>query len=457
MVNKKLWGGRFKKKTDNDFEDFSRSIQYDYKLAEYDICHSIIHVNALAEAAVLTKEEGSKLSSALRQILGEIRKGDFKPDLSCEDIHSAIHCKVEKLTGKLAAKLHTLRSRNDQIVFDEKIYCLDEAKALCRLAAFVFDAIVDKAKQYEKTFFPGYTHMRRAQVIFFSDYILAYAYMLKRDYNRLECFADNLGVSIGAGALAGSPLDARHYQKAVSSALVKRELAELNNAVDNVSSRDFIIELLSALAILQTHLSRLAEDMILYSAREFNFLRLPEEFCTGSSLMPHKKNPDFLELVRGSSGIVYGNLMAVLTTMKGLPLSYNRDMQLDKTPLFSSVEVLKQELKIMAKFIKAITLNEEAVNKVLEDESLYATEIAEFLVIEKNAAFSDAHNAVGKLIRYAEDKKIKIMNMPDSVLKTFHPALNSKALRLIIDPAAAVSSRKSVSRKIPVLKNSRVR
>ncbi|MBU1121562.1 MAG: argininosuccinate lyase [Candidatus Omnitrophota bacterium] len=446
---KKLWGGRFKKKIDKDFEEFSKSIQYDYKLAEYDIYHSIIHVNALVDSAILTKKEGQRLIFSLGQILREIEKGTFTPDLECEDIHSDIQSRVEKKVGKLAAKLHTLRSRNDQVVFDEKFYCLNEVELLGKLLGDVFDAIVSKAKQYEKNFFLGYTHTRRAQVIFFSDYILAYAYMFKRDYRRFQCFLKNLEVVIGAGALAGSALNSKHYQKAIFSALVKKNLAELNSSVDNVSSRDFIIELLSMLSILQMHLSRLTEDMILYSGKEFDFLRLPEEFCTGSSLMPHKKNPDFLELVRGYTGMVYGNLVAVLTMMKGLPLTYNRDMQLDKEPLFSSVEVLKNELKIMAKFIKGVTLNEENIAKALEDDSLYATEIAEFLVISKGVAFSDAHTVVGKLVRYSEDKKIRVKDMKDSLLKTFYPGLSLKALKSIMNPEYATSSKKSVVRKMP--------
>ncbi|UCD16019.1 MAG: argininosuccinate lyase [Candidatus Omnitrophota bacterium] len=454
---KKLWGARFKKDTDKDFEEFSKSIQYDYKLAQYDIYHSIIHVNALVDSSILTKDEGSRLISVLRQILREIEEGEFKPDLECEDIHSDIQNRVEKKAPKLAAKLHTLRSRNDQIVFDEKVYCLNEVEELGKLLTHTFDAIIGKASQYEKNFFLGYTHTRRAQVIFFNDYILAYAHMFKRDYRRLQCFIENLGVSIGSGALAGSSLNAKHYQKVVFSALVKKHLAELENAVDNVSSRDFIIELLNTLAILQMHLSRLAEDMIMYSGKEFEFLELPEEFCTGSSLMPHKKNPDFLELVRGYSGIIYGNLMAILTTMKGLPLTYNRDMQLDKTPLFSSVEIVKKELKIMAEFIKGITLKEKNIAKALEDECLYATEIAEFLVTEKNIPFSQAHDAVGRLIRYAQEKELKIQNMQDSVLKTFHPDLDSGALRLIMNPEHATSSKRSILRKVPKIKNNKLR
>jgi argininosuccinate lyase len=453
---KKLWGGRFKKKIDKDFEEFSKSIQYDYKLAEYDIYHSIIHVNALVDAGVLLKKDGNKLISALRQILHDIEKRKFVPDAECEDIHSDIQNRVEKKAGKLALKLHTLRSRNDQIVFDEKIYCSKEFVAVSKLLNDLFDAIVIKSKNYANAYFIGYTHLQRAQVICFSDYLLAYAQMFKRDHKRLSSFLENLDISIGAGAIAGSSLSSKHYQKVVFSALVKREFEELTNAVDNVSNRDFVIEFLSVLSIIQMHLSRLAEDFILYSTKEFNFLDLPEEFCTGSSLMPHKKNPDFLELVKGKTGSVYGNLMSILTTMKGLPLAYNRDMQLDKEPLFSSVETIKKELKIMAKFIKGVALKKENIDKALKDENLYATEIAEYLVMEKEVAFSQAHDIVGKLIRYSEDNKLKIKEMDQDLLKKFHPGLEIKALKKVMTPDHAVSSKKSVLRKIPKIKNNKI-
>lgn len=448
----KLWGGRFKKEMDKEFEQFSKSIHYDYKLAEYDLYHSIIHVGALAKAGILSKDEEAKLIFALRRILSEVEQGTFKPDLKCEDIHSDIQNRVAAKVGRLSFKLHTLRSRNDQIVFDEKMYCLSEAEVILRLLENLFAAFIDKAGEYKNSFFIGYTHTRRAQVIYFRDYILAYSRMFKRDYRRLSGFMKNLDVSIGAAALTGSSLKAEYYQNSVIPSVMKKYLKTLDSALDVVSSRDFLAEFLSVLSITQMHLSRFAEDGILYSTKEFDFFDLPEEFCTGSSLMPHKKNPDFLELVRGYSGIVYGNLIAVLTTMKGLPLAYNRDMQLNKEPLFSSVDILKNELKIMAKFVKGITLKKSNIAAALEDESLYATEIAEFLVIEKAVAFSVAHNIVGRLIRYAEDSKQKIKDLPDKVLSKFHSSLNREQLKVIMCPEYAAQSKKSFSLKVPKLK-----
>lgn len=450
--DKKLWGGRFKKKIDKQFYRFQKSIHYDYKLAEYDIYHSLIHVSALGGSGLLTREEEKKLLKALREVLDEIKKQGFKPHLKSEDIHTDIHNRVGKKVGKLALKLHSLRSRNDQIVFDEKMYCLKEYSDILRLLSGFLEELSNKHKNYEKDFFVGYTHTRRAQVIYFSDYLLAYAQMFTRDYERLVNFQDSLKITLGAGALAGTPLDSKYYQRAVSIAgLVKKHLGELTSPLDNVSDRDFIVEFLSILSILQMHLSRMAEDFILYSTKEFDYLDLPEEFCTGSSLMPHKKNPDFLELVRGYTGKLYGNLVAVLTMMKGLPLSYNRDMQLDKEPLFSSVETIKEELRIMVRFMRGLKLKKDNINRALKDEGLYATELADFLVF-KDVAFKNAHDIVGKLIRYSEDKKISIKEMSEKTLKSFHKELNQKQIKRIMNPEYAVSSKRSIFGRSPKFK-----
>jgi len=451
--NKKLWGGRFKKEIDKDFFEFQKSIQYDYNLAEYDIYHSIIHVQALSLAGILTKEEEQKLLDALRQILSEVKRSDFTPDYDCEDIHSDIQNRVKEKVGELSLKLHTMRSRNDQVVFDEKMYVLNQYIEIAQLLTDLLEEISLKAQEYKNRYFVGYTHTQRAQVVYFSDYILAYGHMFMRDYERLMRFEEGLKVSTGSGAVAGTPLDFQYYQKAISlSGVVKKHVDEMLSPIDHVASRDFIAEFLSILAIMQMHLSRLSEDLILYSTKEYDFIDLPEEFCTGSSLMPHKKNADFLELVRGYTGRVYGNLMSLLTTLKGLPMSYNRDMQLDKEPLFSSVDTVKAELKIMAKFLKGLALKREAVERALEDECLYATEIAQYLVIKKRVAFKDAHDIVGRLIRYSEEKKIGIKKLNDKILAGFHKSLNRKLLSKIMTPAYAVSMRHNAKQILPKVK-----
>jgi len=451
--NKKLWGGRFKKEIDKDFFEFQKSIQYDHKLAEYDIYHSTIHVQALSLAGILTKEEEQKLLGALRQILSEVKSDTFVPDYDCEDIHSDIQNRVKEKVGELSLKLHTMRSRNDQVVFDEKIYVLNEYIEISQLLSNLLEEISLKAQEYKGRYFVGYTHTQRAQVVYFADYILAYGHMFMRDYERLMRFEEGLKISTGSGAVAGSPLDFQYYQKAISlSGVVKKHMDEMLSPIDHVASRDFIVEFLSILSIVQMHLSRLSEDLILYSTKEYDFVDLPEEFCTGSSLMPHKKNADFLELVRGYTGRIYGNLISLLTTLKGLPMSYNRDMQLDKEPLFSSVDTIKAELKIMAKFIKGVALKKDGIERALEDEYLYATEIAQYLVLKKRVAFKDAHDIVGRIIRYSEEKKVRIRKLSDKVLAGFHKGLTRKMLLKIMTPAYAVQSRNNGKPALPNIK-----
>ncbi len=448
---KKLWGGRFKKQIDKDFFEFQKSIHYDHKLVEYDLYHSIIHVIALREAGIINVGEAKILTSALNEIANEVNEGRFKPNLSAEDIHTDIQNRVEKKIGDLAHKLHTLRSRNDQIVFDEKWYCYKEGIYILGELNILLNALNHLGTRYQKSFIPGYTHTQRAQVVSFFNYTGAFFYMFERDFERADNFLKRSSIYIGSGALAGSAIPKSAYSGAIKKFLAKTkadfkhsrsEIAK--NPLDNVSSRDFIIEFLSILSMIQMHLSRMAEDFILYSTKEFGFFDLPEEFCTGSSLMPHKKNPDFLELVRGNTGRVYGNLMSVLTTMKGLPLTYNRDMQLDKEPLFSSTEIVKEELKIMSRLIDGISLDEKRIGEVLQDEELYATELIEFLV-SKDVPFSDAHGIIGKLIIFSEDEGTKIKNMPDKALKKFHKKLSHKDVQRIMNPEYAVSSKKSLS------------
>ena len=452
-MTKKLWGARFRKKIDRGFFKFQKSIHYDYKLAQYDIYHSLIHVAALKEVGILNEEEEKRLIAGLLELLRDIADNKFKPDLNSEDIHTDIQNKIEKKIGKLSHKLHSLRSRNEQVVFDEKLYCSREAINIASQIRKVISSLESLAKKYKTFYFPGYTHTQRAQVLLFKDYILSFAYMLERDLKRLDNFINSLLVYIGAGALAGTSIPKKAYNEALKKFLgilknVVKTAQIAKNAVDNVSSRDFIVEFLSILAIIQMHLSRLASDFILYSTKEFDFLDLPQEFCTGSSLMPHKKNPDFLELLRGYTGIIYGNLFSILTLMKGLNLSYNRDMQLDKEPLFSSVEIIREELRLLSEFLERVSLKEESIKRVLEDESLYATEVAEFLVY-KGVPFKEAHKIVGKLIRYSEEKKIKIKDTSNSLLKRFHKSLTQEVLRKILSPEYALSLKKSISRAAP--------
>ncbi|MCM8774600.1 MAG: argininosuccinate lyase [Candidatus Omnitrophica bacterium] len=441
----KLWGGRFKGKVDKNFEEFSSSIRYDYKLAKFDIYHSMIHILALKEANILTSDEYERLNQALENILRDVEEGRFSYHHLSEDIHTDIQNKVSNIVGNLGDKLHTLRSRNDQVSFDEKWYCIEEIDEAIDLLKDLVNVFKGVYRKFKREFFIAYTHTRRAQIITFKDYIDTFSRMFNSDKERLSSLRRREKVYIGSGAVSGTVLkDA--YKKAIKIFTNKRGFdfipIELSSSPPfNVSNRDFIIEFLSCLAILQMHLSRLCEDLILYSTQEFNYFILPEEFCTGSSLMPHKKNPDFLELVRGYTGIVYGNLFSLLTTMKGLPLTYNRDMQLDKEPLFSSVDIVKEELKIMIEFIERIELNKSSVEEALKDDSLYATELVQFLVFQ-GLAFKEAHKIIGQLVRYCEDKKASLKDMSDEELKKFHAYLTVSNLKKIMNPRYVVSLRK---------------
>lgn len=431
----KLWGGRFKKKTDPLVEKFSSSISVDYRLAKYDVWGSLIHVRALKKSKIISSQEEKKLTKGLLTILKDVEKGRFKFNLKSEDIHTNIQNVLQKKIGKAADKLHTLRSRNDQVVFDTKVFCKEELINICFLIDEFLESFLSIAEKNKTVKLPGYTHMQHAQPINFTDYVVAYGEMFSRDYERVGDVLSRINIFLGSGALAGSPIKFSVYKQATSEIAKKLKLTlTLSKAstIDNVSDRDFVVETLSTLAILGMHLSRLAEDLIIFSTKEFGFIELGDAFCTGSSFMPQKKNPDSLELIRGYSGKLYGNLVSVLTTMKALPLAYNRDMQLDKEPLFSSIDVVKDELKILSNLIKSIGLKKENIKRQLADESLYAVDLAKYLV-GKNISFKAAHAIVGRLIKYSIEKKKKIINMSDKELKRFSSKFSPNIMKRIIN------------------------
>ncbi len=437
----KLWGGRFSKKTNKLVEEFTKSIHFDQKLAAYDVKGSLAHIAVLKKAGLLTALEHGKLSSGLNSILHSIHAGKFEIDGSFEDIHSYIQHLLEQRVGKIVLKLHTCRSRNDQVVLDTKLYCKANLDQIQKEILQLQNSLQRLDKKNAALIIPGFTHLQHAIPVFLSDYLSAYAQMLKRDVKRLKNADEKTYLSMGAGALAGTFIEAGKYT--VGS------IQPSFNSIDAVSDRDFVIEILSALSILQMHLSRLAEDMILWASKEFDFVDIDDAFCTGSSLMPQKKNPDVLELVRGYTGRLNGNLINVLTMMKGLPLSYNRDMQLDKEPLFDSFEIIQKELKVLTELFKNVKFNKENIEKQLDDESLYATDLSDYLV-QNGVAFRDAHTIIGKLIQHKykhfEDGK-ELRKMDDKTLKTFHPLLNTKIIKKVIDPAYSVRSKKSVKKR----------
>ncbi|MFA4991859.1 MAG: argininosuccinate lyase [Candidatus Omnitrophota bacterium] len=441
-MSKKLWGGRFAKKTNPLVEEFTKSIQFDKKLAAHDCLGSLAHIDVLKKARLLSAAEHKKLRKGLEGILIAIKKGDFKVDESFEDIHSYIQAVLEKKAGKAAFKLHTSRSRNDQVVFDVKCYSLGSAEVTMDLIEDLMGALDSAAGKNKKSQIAGYTHMQHAIPVKLSDYFSAYSGMLARDLARLKNAAKGIDLTMGSGALAGTSIDAAKYNVSLGYCKV----GPAKNSIDTVSDRDFVVEILSALAITGMHLSRLAEDLILWSTKEFDFIDIDDAFCTGSSLMPQKKNPDVLELVRGNAGKLYGNLMSVLVMMKGLPLAYNRDMQLDKEPLFSSFETVQMELKVLAELLPKVKFKKENIDKQLADECLYATDMADYLV-RNGVAFKEAHSIIGKLVSYKLKSGKEIADMANLELKAFHPSLNHSVMKKLIDPVNSVMSKKSARKR----------
>ncbi|RJP28200.1 MAG: argininosuccinate lyase [Candidatus Omnitrophota bacterium] len=451
-MTKKLWGGRFSKKTDPLVEEFTKSVQYDYKLAECDIIGSVLHVSVLKSAGYLNAQEAKKLTKELEQISAGLKSGKLKINKNDEDIHTFIQNALQKKVGSLALKLHTARSRNDQVVFATKLYCkFAITKLNCNIESLKA-ALINVGMENAKVILPGFTHMQHAQPVSLKDYFSAYEEMLERDSKRLDYIFDNLEINMGSGALAGTPIMAGEYSikagKLIKTLGLDTELNihPTNNSLDTVSDRDFVIEILSVLSTIGMHLSRLAEDLIIWSTKEFDFVEIDESFCTGSSLMPQKKNADTLELIRGYCGRLYGNLVSVLTMMKGLPLTYNRDMQLDKEPLFDSFEIVEKELKILTGLISTLRFNKDKIEEQLKDESLYATDLVYYLV-NKGVAFKDAHTIIGKLVKYSLDNSIEIKSMPESLLKKFSGKIVKKDIIKLFDPKVSVNSKKSINRQ----------
>lgn len=436
---KKLWGGRFDKPTDPLVEDFTRSIQYDYVLAECDLVGSIYHVEILKRAKILTPSEAAKLKKALEAMLKSVKDGSFKIDINCEDIHTNIQNLLQDKVGDLALKLHTARSRNDQVVFATKLYArarIDEIKADIAKLILAIETLAVKNKDI---IIPGMTHMQHAQPVYLEDYLMAYAHMLYKDGMRLECIENTIHMTMGSGALAGTPIASKHYDMGGC-------VEPTDNSLYSVSDRDFVIEILSSLSITGMHLSRLSEDLIIWSTKEFDFIEIDESFCTGSSLMPQKKNADVLEISRGYTGRLYGNLISVLTMMKGLPLTYNRDMQLDKEPLFNSLDIISKESKVLTGLIGALKFNKDKISEHLDDESLYATDLVYYLV-ELGIPFKNAHTIIGKLIRYSIDNDIAIRQMPEKLLKKIIcDRVSKKDILKRFDPKFSVKSKRSVKR-----------
>jgi len=434
----KLWGGRFSKKDMNPrVMKFTSSLDVDRVLAKYDCLSSKVHVEMLAKCGFLSNDEEKELLGVLDKLSAEIEEGTLQLE-DHEDIHSAVQDYVEKRAPEAAKKMHTARSRNEQVVNDVRLYCKDSIVCIRGLIAAFQKELTGLAERTVDVIIPGYTHLNRAQPIVFAHLVMAYVEMLERDSGRLEDTFRRLDVSVmGSGAIAGSAL--KLDRKFVAEKLGFKNISA--NSIDAVSDRDFIAEFIAALCFIAVHLSRICEDLILYNTSEFGFLEIGEEHCTGSSLMPQKKNPDVLELVRGRASRLISALNSLLILMKGLPHSYNRDLQEDKKPLFESVELVSAELEIMAEAVKAISLKKEAAARALEDEFIYATDLAEYL-IGKGVPFADAHEVIGNIVTHCAGNGINISDLSLSELKNFSEKLEEDVYGLL-DPETSVANKKT--------------
>ena len=445
-MGKKLWGTRFSKKTSALTDRFTSSIAFDQRLAKYDILGSMAHAKMLGKQKIIPAADAKKIVKGLNILLKDVISGKFKFDPSAEDIHSNIQELLVKKIGSSADKLHTARSRNDQIALDVKLYLKSEAVDILDFLKQLQGSILKFAKANSRVIIPGYTHLQVAQCVLLSHHLLAYIEALDRDNTRILDAVKRLDMMpLGSCALSGTglPIDRR---------LVQRELGFSGitaNSIDSVSDRDYIIEVLADLAILSVHLSRIAEDLILWSTKEFNFIDIDFSFCTGSSIMPHKKNPDILELIRGSVGKVQGDLSNVIMLMKGLPTSYNRDMQLDKPPLFDAIDTVKDTLEIFIALFQNIVMEKQAVASRLSDEALFSVDVVEYL-IKKGVSYRAAHDIVGRMVRDCLDKGKRISDLSNAQLKQYSAKLAPDVKR-ILNAWDSVNLKKSYGGTTPKL------
>lgn len=407
----KLWGGRFDKTTDALLERFNASIGFDWRMYTADIQGSIAYAHALEKVSILTVDETKAIVDGLEAVKAEFDAGTFAFLPSDEDIHTAVERRLGELIGDVAGKLHTGRSRNDQVATDMRLYLLARIPVLRDHVQGLQRAIVDKAEAYLDVIMPGYTHLQPAQPILFSHWLMSFFWMLQRDVERLDDLTKRVSVMpLGGAALAGNTFGIDREALAAELGFAQRGLPRISeNSLDAVPDRDFVAETLFWAALLQTHLSRLAEDLILYATAEFGFVELDDAYSTGSSIMPQKKNPDSLELVRGKTGRLVGNLVALLTTLKGLPSSYDKDLQEDKEPLFDTLDTLELELPIVAGVIDTLRIHPERMASALRDD-LLATELADYLV-RQGVPFRQGHHIVGQAVRLAGERGCGLRNL----------------------------------------------
>jgi argininosuccinate lyase len=435
----KIWGGRFSEGTAASVEAFSASIHYDARLYTYDIAGSKAHAAMLADHGILTREELAAITDGLTAIEKEIEQGTFTFRRELEDIHMNIEKSLVERIGPAGAKLHSARSRNDQVALDFKMYLRDQCDALIDLLDAIRRAFVMLARKYLGHVMPGYTHMQRAQPVQIAHHLLAYYEMFSRDRERMVDCRKRLNLSpLGCAAMAGTglPIDREQVARALGFDGVTA------NSMDTSGDRDYAIEFTSDCTMIQLHLSRLSEELVLWSTQEFNFVNISDKFCTGSSIMPQKKNPDIPELIRGKSGRVVGSLMTLITLVKGLPLTYNRDLQEDKEPVFDTVDTVSASLAIMAELLENLRFNTERMAEATQTGCMTATDLADYLVL-KNVPFREAHGIVGRAVAYCLEKGCELPDLTLAELAGFSPVIG-KDVYEVLSVEGSVNSRISI-------------
>lgn len=440
----KLWGGRFTKATDKSVEEFNASIQFDCRMYAEDICGSIAHATMLERQGIISSADKDAIVAGLKAIYEQIELGEFEFSVELEDIHMNIEKRLTDAIGEAGKRLHTGRSRNDQVALDTHMYARREIAAIAKLMIQLQESIVKAAEKYGDVIMPGYTHLQRAQPILFSHHLMAYFSMLSRDFAHLKYAWDMADMMpLGAGALAGTtyPLDQPFVARMLHFGKI------YDNSLDAVSDRDYIIAFLEFAAQLMMHLSRLSEEFILWSSSEFKFIELDDSHCTGSSIMPQKKNPDICELVRGKTGRFYGHLMGVLTMMKGIPMAYDKDMQEDKEGLFDAVDNLKFALTIYAAMIDKMTVNGQHMRDVLESDFSNATDMADYLA-KKGLPFREAHAVVGKAVHYCIEQGKVLQQLTLDELQSMSP-LFAEDIHHFLDIETCVNQRNTYNGTSP--------
>ncbi|MFT4572677.1 MAG: argininosuccinate lyase, partial [Candidatus Binatia bacterium] len=439
-ASNRAWGGRFKVGPDRETQAFTASIGFDVRLAPYDVRGGCAHARMLAKCGIIKEKEAATIVRGLKKIERELAAGTFVPDIADEDIHMAIERRLIETIGPTGAKVHAARSRNDQVITDVRLFTKDAIESVRAQIRALQSALIEVSLAHPNAVLPGYTHLQRAQPVLLAHHLLAYHDMLVRDDERMQGALVRTDIlPLGAGAMAGTtlPID----REMVAQDLGFSKVAE--NSMDAVADRDFILEFLSAAAIVFSHISRLAGEITMWASAEFGFVRLHDAYSTGSSMMPQKKNPDIAELVRGKTGRVIGNLVALLTTIKGLPLAYNSDLQEDKESLFDTADTAVASLRTLAAMVRHLTFDEETMRRAASDSLLLATDLAEFLVAE-GVAFRDAHEAVGSLVRLAVDTDRGLDELMSGELLAAHAVFDPDKVATILDLDRSIARRTSI-------------